>query len=753
MRNAVSLFCGLDARVPSQIVLNLRADRLLVVGQKKVILDVSTPVLGRVVVEGTLLINASANVNLSAVWLEIKGGKLIIATLDPTGEKVLGPFTGQTTLTMHGTNDKLSALHGPDPRETPEVVLGTEGVPMGPATIGVSGTMIALGKPTSHSWTGLATSASSGDTSLVLEGEVDWPLGAEITISPTDFDMHQAEVKRITAAVTASGRTNLTLDSALLHDHYSEATRTYGTRSLRMQARVGLLSRNIVIQGHAQGEELSYHDWNAQAGMLKSDAVCGNGRCENGETSLTCNDCKGPAYEFGTAILVASYSEEITYCDRNNECTAGVSREFSENIFLQMDSVELRYYGQNNIRPGIEFRNIVDNGPNCTVSNVALNRGYFYAMHVHQSHGVTLRDNVFYRSHLPSIKVEGGEGNRIIRNLGVVGIFWNTHRGAIQGKGMFEAKLNAMIGMFHDRGKLSVFEGNVAAGSERAGFSGPGVACSDFTSFVGNEAHSCLAGYWLDFFNSNKYDGCTAVHGVHAWKIHLYGIYAEPQKLETLEIRGARIADAAAGTYVVMGGVNALAHQRMEQIVRITDALYVGRSNNQDCQIPAPGLFTCQFYMVRARMHREKQITNAFHLSLSPSLPPSLPFLLSLSLLPLFLSRSLSLCLSRHSLSSLSALSLSLSSLSLLSLISLSLSSLSLSLPPSLSPRAHANMFLDLFVLCLSFVSTRRTACGIRQAYCNHLGGGNHRSHVGIVPSQVYLLRCMCSDYHKVLPH
>ena len=92
--------------------------------QKKVILDVSTPVLGRVVVEGTLLINASSHVNLSAVWLEIKGGKLIIATVDATGEQVLGPFTGRTTLTMHGTNDKLSILHGSaDPRETPEVVL------------------------------------------------------------------------------------------------------------------------------------------------------------------------------------------------------------------------------------------------------------------------------------------------------------------------------------------------------------------------------------------------------------------------------------------------------------------------------------------------------------------------------------------------------------------------------------------------------------------------------------------------------
>jgi hypothetical protein len=47
--------------------------------------------------------------------------------------------------------------------------------------------------------------------------------------------------------------------------------------------------------------------------------------------------------------------------------------------------------------------------------------------------------------------VEGGKDNRFIRNLGMVGIFWNTHRGAIQGKGMFEAKLNAMNGMFHDR--------------------------------------------------------------------------------------------------------------------------------------------------------------------------------------------------------------------------------------------------------------------------------------------------------------
>jgi hypothetical protein len=38
---------------------------------KQVVLDVSTPVLGRVVVEGVLLINASSVVDLKATWIEV----------------------------------------------------------------------------------------------------------------------------------------------------------------------------------------------------------------------------------------------------------------------------------------------------------------------------------------------------------------------------------------------------------------------------------------------------------------------------------------------------------------------------------------------------------------------------------------------------------------------------------------------------------------------------------------------------------
>ena len=109
---------------------------------RKVVLDVSSPVLGHLVIEGTLLINASTSVDLTATWIEIKGGSLIIARCDSVGN-ILGPFEGRTHITLLGTNAKLAAVHGSDPRETPELTLGKQALPMGPAVLGVMGTFIA----------------------------------------------------------------------------------------------------------------------------------------------------------------------------------------------------------------------------------------------------------------------------------------------------------------------------------------------------------------------------------------------------------------------------------------------------------------------------------------------------------------------------------------------------------------------------------------------------------------------------------
>jgi hypothetical protein len=109
-----------------------------------VVLDVSSPILGHLVIEGTLLINASTTVNLTATWIEIKGGTLIIAKCDSVGN-ILGPFEGRTHITLLGTNKRLALKHGSNPRETPELLLGTgkQALVMGPAVLGVMGTFIA----------------------------------------------------------------------------------------------------------------------------------------------------------------------------------------------------------------------------------------------------------------------------------------------------------------------------------------------------------------------------------------------------------------------------------------------------------------------------------------------------------------------------------------------------------------------------------------------------------------------------------
>jgi hypothetical protein len=236
-------------------------------------------------------------------------------------------------------------------------------------------------------------------------------------------DMHAAEVRIITAvSFTNTGKSIIHFAEPLQHSHYS-GLETHGARSIEMRSHVGLLTRNIIIKGEGQGEEQTYHAWNAQTSSASATARCGNGICEVGENSLTCEDCVGPAYEFGASILVGRYEAE-------DASASGYRREFAGN--MQLDNVEMRYFGQNNLRAGLELVNLRDKGANVSVTNVAMNRGYFRAIDVQNSDSAKIDGNLMFRSHLPALRVMGGRGNVIANNLATVGIFWNTHRGAIQ---------------------------------------------------------------------------------------------------------------------------------------------------------------------------------------------------------------------------------------------------------------------------------------------------------------------------------
>jgi hypothetical protein len=103
-------------------------------------------------------------------------------------------------------------------------------------------------------WTRLGASAAAGATSITMAEPVDWRPGETVVIAPTRTNWNEGEKKGI-ADVSADGRT-VFLTSTLAFPH-SGVVKTYTrptdgkTWTADLRAEVGLLTRNITIQGAA----------------------------------------------------------------------------------------------------------------------------------------------------------------------------------------------------------------------------------------------------------------------------------------------------------------------------------------------------------------------------------------------------------------------------------------------------------------------------------------------------------------------
>jgi hypothetical protein len=86
--NPLNLIAEEDAKTSKFIVIEKQTwrgalpgdgDDVWIPSWKRVLLDVSTRSIGRLVVEGTLVINGTDSVNLTATYVEIKGGKVSLS--------------------------------------------------------------------------------------------------------------------------------------------------------------------------------------------------------------------------------------------------------------------------------------------------------------------------------------------------------------------------------------------------------------------------------------------------------------------------------------------------------------------------------------------------------------------------------------------------------------------------------------------------------------------------------------------------
>jgi autotransporter-associated beta strand protein len=190
---------------------------------------------GGIVVEGKLTVER-ANRTLVCDSILVQGAGAVFE-VGTNSER----FTHNFTLTLKG--------------------LASEG-PMGGKSLSAQqrGTLEIHGRDRVE-WTHLGVSAAAGATSLTLSEAVDWVVGDEILVTSSRASWNEAETLKITG-VSGDGRT-VSFATPLAYPHNgSQLTETRPTNpysdsrswTADLRAEVGLLSRNVKIQGDAGSE-------------------------------------------------------------------------------------------------------------------------------------------------------------------------------------------------------------------------------------------------------------------------------------------------------------------------------------------------------------------------------------------------------------------------------------------------------------------------------------------------------------------
>ena len=194
---------------------------------KAVLLDVSPPPLASLRIDGSLVFDDQD--------LALTSSSILVAGTLRIGTSG-SPYTHAAVITLTG------APGDPD-------VAG-----MGSKVLGVlPGGTLDLHGPSRTGWTRLAATAPAGATQVALAASPGWRGGDKIVIASTDFDPNRAEVATIQSISGAS----VTLSQPLLYSHFGQL-QTYEGTTVDERAEVGLLTRNILIQGDSASSAGGY---------------------------------------------------------------------------------------------------------------------------------------------------------------------------------------------------------------------------------------------------------------------------------------------------------------------------------------------------------------------------------------------------------------------------------------------------------------------------------------------------------------
>jgi cell migration-inducing and hyaluronan-binding protein len=185
-----------------------------------VVLDVSPPALNGMNLNGKLSFADDNDVELTTEWVLLRG------ELQAGSERNPHPRNATITLTNNVPDENINGM-------------GDRGILIVGGTLNLHGDR-------ENAWTKLAETAEAGGTRIEVIDASEWRVGDEIVLASTDFNPRQAERRHISRI-----RGNvITLDQPLDYMHFGEITFDVDERG-----EVGLLTRNIKVQGSADAED------------------------------------------------------------------------------------------------------------------------------------------------------------------------------------------------------------------------------------------------------------------------------------------------------------------------------------------------------------------------------------------------------------------------------------------------------------------------------------------------------------------
>jgi hypothetical protein len=219
-----------------------------------ILLDVHTPILTFLLVEGDLYFDRARDVSLDSYYIFVFGGYFEVGTEDH-------PYEKSAVITLHG--GRYSTIEIPFVGSK-VLAVAARGLPRAEHMTGQhmpgrdQGQLEVHGSKRLRTWTKLDATANAGDHWLLTSERVDFKRGEVVIVtgserpgttmdgSGDDFSLYGME--EMTVDSVSSDGFNVSFTAPLRFTHRSEIVTIEG-RVIDMRVEIGLLTRNVVIQG------------------------------------------------------------------------------------------------------------------------------------------------------------------------------------------------------------------------------------------------------------------------------------------------------------------------------------------------------------------------------------------------------------------------------------------------------------------------------------------------------------------------